>query len=35
MMDENFEYFMDKMGPSFDMRHVPPANIERYRGKNG
>jgi hypothetical protein len=32
-MDENFEYFLEKMGPSFERRHVPPSSIERYRGK--
>ncbi len=32
-MDENFEYFLEKMGPAFDKRHVPPTSIERYRGK--
>ncbi|GGY27439.1 GAD-like domain-containing protein [Pseudoduganella albidiflava] len=32
-MDENFEYFLEKMGPSFDKQHVPLSSIERYRGK--
>lgn len=32
-MDEDFEYFLEKMGPSIDRRYVPPSSIERYRGK--
>lgn len=32
-MDEDFEYFLEKMGPAFDKRHVPPSSIDRYRGK--
>ena len=32
-MDENFEYFLKKMGPAIDKRYVPPTSIERYRGK--
>lgn len=32
-MDENFEYFLKKMGPTIDRRYVPPSSIERYRGK--
>lgn len=32
-MDEDFEYFLEKMGPSIEKRHVPPSSIERYRGK--
>jgi hypothetical protein len=31
-MDENFEYFLEKMGPPVEKRHVPPSSIERYRG---
>jgi hypothetical protein len=33
MMDEDFEYFLEKMGPSTEERLVPPSSIERYRGK--
>jgi len=32
-MDEDFEYFLEKMGPAIDKRYVPPTSIERYRGK--
>jgi hypothetical protein len=32
-MDEDFEYFLEKMGPGFDRYYVPTASIERYRGK--
>jgi hypothetical protein len=32
-MDDNFEYFLEKMGPAVDKRHVPPSSVERYRGK--
>jgi len=32
-MDENFEYFLEKMGPAIDKRHVPQSTIDRYRGK--
>lgn len=32
-MDEYFEYFFEKMGPSVHRRHVPPSSIERFRGK--
>jgi hypothetical protein len=32
-MDENFEYFLDKMGPPLEKRQVPASSIERYRGK--
>jgi hypothetical protein len=32
-MDEDFEYFLKKMGPAADQRDVPPSSIERYRGK--
>ena len=32
-MDEDFEYFLEKMGPAIDKRYVPPSSIERYRGK--
>ena len=32
-MDENFEYFLEKMGPAIEKRYVPPTSIERYRGK--
>jgi hypothetical protein len=32
-MDENFEYFLEKMGPCIEKRVVPPSSIERYRGK--
>lgn len=32
-MDENFEYFLEKMGPAIDKQHVPPSSIVRYRGK--
>jgi hypothetical protein len=32
-MDEDFEYFLKKMGPAVDQRDVPPSSIERYRGK--
>jgi hypothetical protein len=32
-VDEHFEYFLEKMGPAFSKRHVPPTSIERFRGK--
>jgi hypothetical protein len=32
-MDEDFEYFLEKMGPAFDRQEVPASSIERYRGK--
>lgn len=32
-MDENFEYFLEKMGPSIETRHVAPSSVERYRGR--
>ena len=32
-MDENFEYFLEKMGPCIEKRVAPPSSIERYRGK--
>lgn len=32
-MDEDFEYFLEKMGPAFDKRTVPAAAISRYKGK--
>jgi len=32
-MDEDFAYFLEKMGPSVDRRYVPPSTIDRYRGK--
>ena len=31
-MDEDFAYFLEKMGPAIDKRPVPPSSIERYRG---
>jgi hypothetical protein len=33
MMDEYFQYFLEKMGQPIDRRYVPPSSIERYRGK--
>lgn len=32
-MDENFAYFLEKMGPAIAKSYVPKASIERYRGK--
>jgi hypothetical protein len=32
-MDENFAYFLEKMGPAVDRIYVPTSSIERYRGK--
>lgn len=32
-MDENFAYFLKKMGPPIDRRYVPPSSLERYRGR--
>jgi hypothetical protein len=32
-MDENFEYFLEKMGPAIEKRHVPATSIDRFRGK--
>ncbi len=32
-MDEDFEYFLEKLGPAFDRQEVPTSSIERYRGK--
>lgn len=33
IMDENFAYLIEKLGPAFDKRDVPRSSIERYRGK--
>lgn len=32
-MDEDFEFFLEQMGPVVHKRHVPPSSIERFRGK--
>lgn len=32
-MDEDFAYFLKKMGPALKKRSVPTSSIERYRGK--
>jgi hypothetical protein len=32
-MDEDFEYFLEKMGPAFDTQRVPPSSFEHYQGK--
>jgi hypothetical protein len=32
-MDEDFEYFLEKMGPAIERRYVPASTIEHYRGK--
>jgi hypothetical protein len=32
-MDDNFDGFLEDMGPAFDKRYVPPSSIERYQGK--
>ncbi len=32
-MDEDFEYFLEKMGPAMHNRHVPLSSLDRYRGK--
>ncbi len=32
-VDEDFEYFLETMGPSLDRRDVPASTIERFRGK--
>jgi hypothetical protein len=32
-MDEDFEYFLEKMGPTLEKRAVPASSIERFRGK--
>jgi hypothetical protein len=32
-MDDNFEYFLEKMGSAFDRQYVPNSTIDRYRGK--
>jgi hypothetical protein len=32
-MDENFEGFLEDMGPAFDTQRVPPSSFEHYRGK--
>lgn len=32
-VDEDFAYFLERMGPAFDLRLVPASSIERYRGK--
>jgi hypothetical protein len=32
-MNDDFEYFLEKMGPAHDKRVVPASSIERYRGK--
>lgn len=31
-MDEDFEYFLEKMGPAVRKQDVPAASIERHRG---
>ncbi len=31
-MDEDFEYFLEKMGPAVRTQEVPATSIERYRG---
>lgn len=32
-MDEDFEYFMQTMGPAILQRHVPRSTVERFRNK--
>lgn len=32
-MDEDFEFFLEKMGPAIHRRHVPLSSVERFRGK--
>ena len=32
-VDEDFEYFLEKMGPAIYRRDVPASSIERYQGK--
>ncbi|SFF82114.1 hypothetical protein SAMN05518865_10532 [Duganella sp. CF458] len=32
-MDEYFGYFLEKMGPPIQKRHVPPSSVKRFRGK--
>jgi hypothetical protein len=32
-MDEDFKYFLEKLGPAFDTQRVPPSSFEHYRGK--
>jgi len=32
-MDEDFEGFLEDMGPAFDRQYVPVSSMERYRGK--
>jgi hypothetical protein len=32
-MDEDFEYFLEKMGPAVQRRDVPRSSVERFRGK--
>lgn len=32
-MDEDFKYFLEKMGPAIDKQDVPRSSIERYRGR--
>lgn len=32
-MDENFKYFLEKMGPAIEKRHVPASSVQRYRGR--
>jgi len=32
-LDEDFDYFLAKMGPPIEKRDAPPSRIERYRGK--
>ncbi len=32
-MDEDFEYFLEKMGSAIEKQFVPPSTIDRYRGK--
>lgn len=33
LVDEDFAYFLEKMGPTVHRREVPASSIERYRGK--
>jgi hypothetical protein len=32
-MDEDFEFFLEKMGPAIQRRNVPQSSIERFRGR--
>lgn len=32
-MDEDFEYFLEKLGPAYERRYASSASLERYKGQ--